>query len=126
MTKIFVIGIGGFVGALCRYGLSGFVQRRVDGSFPAGTLVVNLLGCLVIGALMCLVQQRQFFTAHTRLLILTGFLGSLTTFSTFGYETFALIQDRQIALAVWNAATNVVFGFGAVAAGWTLVKALGV
>ena len=124
MTRLLVVGIGGFVGAIARYGLSGLVQRHFNGSFPAGTLAVNVVGCLVIGVLMCWVEQRQMFAANTRLLVLTGFLGSLTTFSTFGYETFALVRDREMAFALLNVAGNMCLGLGAVAIGWVAAKAI--
>ncbi len=126
MTRLVVVGIGGFVGAVARYGLSGLVQRYFNGSFPAGTLAVNAVGCLAIGVLMCWVEQRQLFTPNTRLLVLTGFLGSLTTFSTFGYETFALLRDREMAVALLNVTGNVFLGIGAVAIGWVAAKAVGI
>ncbi len=126
VTKLLIVGLGGFIGAISRYGLSGFVQRAFNGSFPLGTLVVNVAGCLVIGAAMCLVEQRQFFSPNARLLLMIGFLGSLTTFSTVGYETFAFLRDRQFMLAVGTVATNLLIGVGAVTLGWFSVKALGI
>lgn len=126
MTKIFLIGAGGFIGAVSRYGLSGFVHRFVDHSFPMGTLFVNSLGCLLIGALMCLFEERQFFTPETRLFVMIGFLGSFTTFSTVGYETFEFMRSGEYWLAGVNAAANLGLGLAAVALGWGAVKAAGV
>ena len=122
MIKILVIGIGGFVGAIARYGLSGLVQRASPGSFPFGTLAVNVLGCLLIGALMTIVEDRQPFTPTVRLFLFIGLLGSFTTFSTLGYETFEYIKDDDFKLGMYNVLLNVVIGIGAVIAGRVGVK----
>jgi CrcB protein len=124
MFKIFVIGAGGALGALARYGLSGWAQRLAPGTFPAGTLAVNLTGCLVIGVLMSLVENAQMFSPNTRLFLMIGFLGSLTTFSTVGYETFQFLRSGEPRLALLNAAANLLLGLLAVAAGWMGGQAL--
>lgn len=126
MAKILLIGAGGFIGAVGRYGLSGVVHRFVDGLFPVGTLFVNTLGCLVIGALMCLVEERQFFAPETRTFLMIGVLGSFTTLSTVGYETFEFMRSGEYWLAGVNAAANLGLGIAAVALGWVAVKAAGV
>jgi CrcB protein len=124
VIKLFAVGLGGFFGALARYGLSGFVHARYAGVFPLGTLLVNVLGCLVIGAVISLVELRQLFSPAVRLFLTIGLLGSFTTFSTIGYETFELLKERDLLLAVWNAAANLGLGLGAVAMGWIAVRAL--
>lgn len=124
MWTVLVVGLGGFAGAVARYGLSGWAQRLTKGGFPAGTLAVNVVGCLAIGVFMALVQERQLFDRTTRLLVTTGFLGSLTTFSTFGYETVELLRGGDTRLALLNVGGNVILGVGAVAAGWILVRAV--
>jgi CrcB protein len=126
MLKLFIVGIGGFLGAMARYGLSGLVHRHLNGSFPTGTLAVNLAGCFLIGGLMCLVEERQFFTPETRVFLLIGFLGSFTTLSTVGYETFAFLRASDFQMAVVNAGVNMVCGVAAVALGWLGIKALGI
>ncbi len=84
-----IVGSGGFLGALARYGLSGLVQRQLPfASFPYGTLVVNLMGCALIGVLAGLAESRQMFGSEVRTFAFIGVLGGFTTFSTFGYETF--------------------------------------
>jgi CrcB protein len=125
MFKLLVVGLGGFLGAVARYGLAGLVHRYTIGSFPTGTLVVNLSGCLLIGGLMCLVEERQLFTPETRLFLIIGFLGSFTTLSTVGYETFALLRAGDIRIAIVNAAANVLLGVVAVILGWVGARALG-
>jgi CrcB protein len=114
MLKLLVIGLGGFVGAIARYVLSGVVHRQWGTSFPAGTLLVNVLGCLVMGILMALVEDRQLLTPGARMFLMVGLLGSLTTFSTFGYETMELMRDGNWPATLANVAANVTLGLAAV------------
>ncbi len=109
--QAFLVGLGGFLGALCRYALSGAVHRGVPQStFPIGTLVVNLLGCLLIGYLAGLAESRQLFTPELRLFAFIGLLGGFTTFSTFGFETIALARDASYVQAAVNVGLHVVLG----------------
>ncbi len=103
--KLLMIGCGGFVGALLRYGVSGLVQNwsRSTG-FPYGTFAVNVIGCLIIGFLGQLVASRGMFGEQARAFIFIGMLGAFTTFSTFGNETLNLAADGDY----WPAAANVV------------------
>ena len=81
VARLCVVGLGGFVGAVCRYLISGWVQDRSGSiAFPFGTMTVNLLGCLLIGVLTFLVETRSFFSVETRTFLLIGLLGSFTTF----------------------------------------------
>jgi CrcB protein len=115
------VGVGGFAGAALRYATSGYVQQLMQSAgFPYGTLVVNVLGCFVIGLLSQLVESRGLLTADARALLLPGFLGGFTTFSTFGNETMNLLRDSQSPLAVANVAANVLLGLCAVWAGRTI------
>ena len=117
-----VVGSGGFLGALARYGLSGLVHRQVPlTTFPYGTLVVNLLGCLAIGVIAGLAESRQLFGPEFRAFALIGFLGGFTTFSTFGYETFALLHNDQYLQAAANVGTHVILGLALVWLGYALI-----
>ena len=81
-----MVGSGGFIGALARYGLSGLVHRQVPfATFPYGTVAVNLMGCCAIGVIAGLAESRQLFGPEFRTFALIGLLGGFTTFSTFGY-----------------------------------------
>jgi CrcB protein len=122
MIELLCVGCGGFLGAVARYGLSGLVHRLYGGPFPAGTLLVNVLGCVAIGALMTLVEERQGLSPNARLFLLIGVLGSLTTFSTFGHETVALLRDGDTGMALLNILGSVFLGLGAVLAGGALVR----
>jgi len=124
MMKTLIVGTGGFLGAIARYGLSGLVHRFTGGLFPLGTLAVNLIGCFVIGGLMSLVEDRQMLAPSTRLFLGIGFLGSFTTFSTFSYETVALMRHGSMRLAALNVGVSVILGLVAVAAGWAAARAI--
>jgi len=115
MTKLLIIGLGGFAGAILRYGISGTIQSASKSiSFPFGTLGVNVIGCFFIGLLSYLVETRGLFTPETRLFLMIGLLGSLTTFSTFGNETFQLMRDSAFILAAANIGAQVFAGLTAV------------
>lgn len=122
MDKILIIGLGGFLGAVARYLLSGWAQRSTDSGLPLGTLLVNVLGCLVIGVLMAVAETRQFLSPNLRLFLMIGLLGSFTTFSTFGYETIVLVKSGEVQAAMLSVAANVVLALAAVIAGQKIVK----
>lgn len=117
-----VVALGGCVGALCRYGLMELVGSRWRGRFPAGTLAVNVLGCLAIGALMAVVEEREALSPNARRFLVFGLLGSFTTFSTFGWDTLALVREGDAPLALANAAASVLLGVAAVALGLALTR----
>lgn len=115
ISQIFIVGIGGFLGSVCRFLLSGFVHRVVPLSeFPVGTLVVNVVGCLLIGILNGLAETRQVMGPDIRLFFMIGLLGGFTTFSTFGYETLALLRDAEVVRAMGNVFLHVLLGLAAV------------
>jgi len=112
---IVLVGLGGFIGSVFRFLLSGFVYRMVPfAEFPLGTLAVNVLGCLLIGVLNGVAETRQVIGPELRLFLMIGMLGGFTTFSTFGYETLALIRDADIVQAMGNVTVQVFFGLIAV------------
>jgi fluoride exporter len=114
LLKLLLLGIAGGIGTLARYWLSGLTHRSARWTFPLGTLAVNVLGCVLIGLVMQLVQDRQVLRPETRTFIVVGLLGGFTTFSAFGYETFELMRGGSFLLAGANIAGNVVVGIGAV------------
>ncbi len=114
MIKILLVGAGGFLGSIARYGLGGLVQDRAGASFPLGTLVVNVVGCFVIGLVSELAETRGFLTPESRAFLVIGVLGGFTTFSAFGNETLNLLRERDLALAGANVLLNVVLSLGAV------------
>ncbi len=115
------VGLGGFAGSVLRYLVSGWIQRLADTPlFPYGTLSVNVLGCLAIGLLGGWADNAGLFSPSTRLFLFIGVLGGFTTFSTFGYETMALLRDRATAGALLYVGLHLLLGFGAVALGYGL------
>ena len=125
MLRILLIGLAGLLGTLGRYWLSGVVARRYGETFPAGTLVVNVLGCLLIGLLFYVFQERYLVGQTARTVILVGFLGGFTTFSSYGLQTFTLLQDGELAYAALNVVASNLLGILAVWGGYTLAKLLG-
>jgi CrcB protein len=111
-----VIALGGAVGALARYGFGGWVQQAAGFSFPWGTLVVNVLGCVLIGVSMRYLEAAPF-TPEVRALIMVGFLASFTTFSTFSYEVVTMLEDGQWWRAGMYAVGSLILGIVAVYAG---------
>jgi CrcB protein len=113
--KLFLAGIGGFIGSSLRYAVTGYLQTSTrSDNLPYGTLAVNLIGCFAIGFLSYLAETRGMFTAESRTLIFIGVLGGFTTFSAFGNETMNLWRDGENALALANIAAHLVLGLGAV------------
>ncbi len=116
-----LIGLGGFFGSMLRYAVSTGVQRLdPDASFPYGTLAVNGLGCLALGLLAGLADARGVLGPEARLGLMIGLLGGFTTFSTFGYETLALLREGAWAPAAANVAGSVVIGLAACWLGYGL------
>ena len=116
-----MVGSGGFIGALARYGLSGLVHRQVPfATFPYGTMAVNLMGCCAIGVIAGLAESRQLFGPEFRTFALIGVLGGFTTFSTFGYETFAMLRDAEYLRVAANVGVHVVLGLTLVWLGYAL------
>lgn len=123
MVNAALVGVGGFIGAIFRYGLSGFVQRSaVIVAFPYGTLVVNMLGCLLIGMTVGFIDSRQIINPEFRSFVLVGVLGGFTTYSTFGMETFALLRDADFLRAAGNVLVHVVGGLVLVWIGYSLAS----
>ena len=115
MKNILWIGLGGFLGSILRYIVSGAVHHWHKGiDFPYGTLAVNLIGCLLIGALSQVSETRGIIGPQARMFLFIGVLGSFTTFSTFGNETLNLVFDRNGILALAHVGLHIFAGLAAV------------
>ena len=123
MTAVLLVGTGGFVGSVLRYLIGRWVVSTIDNPWlPYGTLAVNVLGCLVIGILGGLAETRGILNPETRALIVVGLLGGFTTFSSFGYETVALVRAGELAAGVLNVGLQVSLCLGSVWAGYSLSR----
>jgi CrcB protein len=118
MHKLLLIFLGSGFGGLLRYAISGWAQRLANGAFPLGTLAVNLSGCLAIGFLSAALSGRILIHEEYRIGLMIGILGGFTTFSAFGLETFALVNDGQHARAALNVFLSIGVGLAAVWLGY--------
>lgn len=121
-ARLTLVGLGGMIGAILRYVIGGLVHRLYEGRFPLGTLLVNTAGCLAIGFLFTLAEDRGVMPANTRLFVFVGILGGFTTFSSFGYETFTLWRDGMAVRALLNITANMCVGLAAVWVGHILAR----
>ncbi len=124
MLKVAMIGLAGLAGTLCRYWLAGALGRRYGESFPFGTLVVNVLGCFVIGALFFLFEERGTASETARAALMVGLLGGFTTFSSYGLQTFALLREGALAHAALYVVASNLLGLLTVWGGYALARLL--
>ncbi len=124
MTKLALIAVFGAAGALARFGLGGLVARIYGGTFPAGTFVVNFIGCFLFGLVWPLAEERLLISSETRTIILVGFIGSFTTFSTLVFETGELLRDSEWALALVNMGGQIMLGLIGLIAGMAIGRSI--
>lgn len=122
---LLLVAVGGALGSMARYGLSGLVVRQVNPvNFPWGTFSVNVLGCLFAGIFLVAAEQFPVVNQDARLLIVTGLLGGFTTFSAFGIETLGLIRRGEMLIAVSYASLSVIVGLCAMWLAYSVLKAI--
>lgn len=117
-----MIAAGGSVGAVLRYLMVSWGERLSDSPFPTGTIIVNVLGCLIIGFAGARFLGLNQLSEPYRMYLFVGLLGGFTTFSTFGWETFTLINEGQIQRAIMNILITNVAALGAVWVGYRLCE----
>jgi len=120
--KYLLVGIGGGAGSLARYIAGGEIMSRFGGRFPLGTLVINVTGSFLIGLLMTLLTERLSPSPNWRPLLVVGFLGGYTTFSSFEWETFAAVRQGGVWLGLVNVVASVALGYAAVWLGSALAR----
>lgn len=114
MHSLWLVALGGAIGAVARATLSTAIQLRWPSTLPWGTIVVNLTGCLILGLLSGVLESRPHLDAPWRAFGAVGILGAFTTFSTFENETLTLLQRGEIGPALGNVAISVLVGLVAV------------
>jgi CrcB protein len=119
------VALGGAAGAACRYAFGVWIVNRVGASFPFHTLVINLSGSLAIGLVLVLLTERWIADPLWRLLVVVGFLGGYTTFSSFTFEALALLEEGDWRLATWYVLGSNGLGLLATWAGMLVARAVG-
>ncbi|MEM6730914.1 MAG: fluoride efflux transporter CrcB, partial [Myxococcota bacterium] len=114
-TRFALIALAGALGSLCRYGLSSWTQRWLGEPFPWGTLAVNVAGSFLFGLVWSVGEARTWLTPELRVVVLVGFMGAFTTFSSFAFDNYRLLAEHSVGLAVLNIASQNVTGLLAVA-----------
>lgn len=122
MWEIIAVAVGGSVGSVSRYLVSQFMAAKFGADLPYGTFIVNVVGCLIIGAFMTLATEKFIVSSYWRLIVVVGFVGGLTTFSSFSYETLKLLENASLSYALSNVAFNLLFGFSATWIGIVLAR----
>jgi CrcB protein len=124
MLKTFLIGLGGLVGTIIRYWLTGLLARQYGETLPWGTIAVNLIGCFLAGVVFHVAEERMMLDPTARAVIFVGLFGGFTTFSAYGLQTFVLLRDGHFGLAVLNISAANLVGLLLVWAGYALGKAV--
>ncbi|QFY60196.1 fluoride efflux transporter CrcB [Rhizobium grahamii] len=124
MTQALLVALGGALGSVARYYVGQWALRLAGPAFPWGTLTVNVVGCFVIGVLSELIGRRFGGSLELRMLLMTGFLGGLTTFSTFSLDSLALFERGAIVEGTVYMIASVGLSMGAVFAGLAIIRAV--
>lgn len=124
LTTLGLLALAGAAGTLCRFGLAGLANAILGKSFPWGTLAVNAVGCLLFGLIAPQVETRLTLSPQARLMLLTGFLGAFTTFSTFAFETTEYLNEQGWLVAAANLIAQNVLGILCVLAGMALARSV--
>ncbi|AKH90138.1 fluoride efflux transporter CrcB [Edwardsiella tarda] len=118
---LLVVACGGALGAISRFQITNWFNSWFGNAFPYATLTVNVIGCFIMGALVSMLNSGALIAPHWRPLIGVGFLGALTTFSTFSFDTFALFSEGFWLKAMVNVLLNLILCMAAVSAGYYLL-----
>jgi CrcB protein len=122
LIKYLLIGAGGFAGAIARYWVGTAVTQRIGLRFPFGTFVVNVTGCFLIGFFMHLLAERGVLDLHWLYVVVIGFIGAYTTFSTFEYETMRELLDGQFTIGVLYVFSSILAGLVMIRVGSTAAE----
>ena len=122
--QILTVALGGALGAVSRFCIGNIVSKCLGSALPYGTFLINIVGCFFMGLLMTVIAERQLLPSAWRLFLCVGFLGGFTTFSSFGYETFSLINNGKLLEALGYAGCSVVLGLLAAVIGVYIGRAI--
>jgi fluoride exporter len=122
LRTLIYIALGGSIGSILRYLTAVLLQKYYTSVFPLATFLVNVIGCLLIGVFMGLLEKNQLTNTNIKWLLVTGFCGGFTTFSAFSFENISLLQNGYYGWAFFYITSSIVLGIGAVWLGLTLLK----
>lgn len=122
MKAILLVGLGGGIGSILRYLTSLLVSKQVSSVFPWGTFAVNIIGCLLAGIILGVLERQQVLNSDLKILLITGFCGGYTTFSAFSIENIHLLQNGHPLTALLYILISILLGIIAVWAGMTFIK----
>ncbi len=120
--KYFLVGLGAAFGGTFRFWLSNFIYKFLPAVFPYGTLGVNILGSFILGIIIFYFDDRNLLSPNIKLFLTIGFCGGFTTFSTFSFETFKLMQDSEFLFAALNIFLNLILCIGSIVAAYFISK----
>lgn len=122
IKTLLIIGLGGAIGSMLRYLTAIFVAKFWENHFPLATFITNIIGCFLIGLFIGFLEKQQLTNSDLKWFLITGFCGGYTTFSTFGYENFNLLQNQNMGIAFAYIASSVVIGLMAIWFGLFVAK----
>ncbi|MBI1318248.1 MAG: fluoride efflux transporter CrcB [Candidatus Hydrogenedens sp.] len=122
MTKILLIALGGAAGSVSRYSLGLWIDKATGSPYSYGTLAANLLGCLLFGVVAGLLERGDVLPKHADVLLLTGFMGAFTTFSTFAFHNMMFAHEGKVGYLLFNVLAQNLLGFAAVFAGFLAAR----
>jgi CrcB protein len=123
MKSILLVGFGGFIGSIARYLTAAIIQDKSSSNFPIGTLMVNIVGCLLIGLFLGLSDKQNIISPELRLFLTIGFCGGFTTFSSFTNDNVQLINSGALLQVLLYTGLSVIVGIAATYIGYLVVKA---
>lgn len=124
LQRLLWLSVAGAFGTVSRYSMCEACSKLHGGPFPLGTFVVNILGSFLFGLLYAFAQRKLFLTNELRVILLVGFMGAFTTFSTFAFDTAKMLRASQWMLAMGNVFAQVTCGIAALALGVTLARSI--
>lgn len=124
IKSVLLVGIGSAFGGIARYIITRYFQHTTTCSFPIGTIMVNVVGCLILGILYGLLERGNLLNTNLKLLLTVGFCGGFTTFSTFIGENFQILKDGNILLGFAYLSASIILGYLFLYLGYSIIKML--
>jgi CrcB protein len=124
LRTLLIVGTGGFIGSVMRYLIQVYVEKGLVSTFPWGTFVANIAGSFIIGIVFAFAEKGSLLNAEWRMFLAVGICGGFTTFSSFAFNNFTMIEERSIGQLLLNVGGSLFFGIMAVYLGIILVRSI--